>query len=94
MPPSHIKEATAAETNDFETLKRDFAAMQADLKTLVQALSDKGQAMASEALDGMSESSKRMVGTAELKIRQKPLLAVLLAFVAGLILGRLFASRR
>ncbi len=68
--------------------------MQADLKVLVQALSDKGGAIAGEALDGMSDASKRAVDTAESTIRKRPLLAVLLAFVIGMLLGRVFVSRR
>jgi ElaB/YqjD/DUF883 family membrane-anchored ribosome-binding protein len=92
--PNHIKEATAADASDYETLKRDFTAMQADMKRLLQTLSDKGQALATETLDGMSDSSKKALGAAETQIRQKPLLAVLLAFIVGMILGRLFVSRR
>ncbi len=96
--PNHIKEATAtAEShgpNDFDSLKRDFVAMQADLKLLVQALTEKGHELADDAIGGMSDGGKRAIGVTEQTIRKRPLLAVLLVFVVGLILGRVFAQRR
>ena len=86
---------------DVETLKDDISKLKEDLSTIAQTLLEKGKSEGEIAKDRISESirdefqaakdkGKEKVETIEDQIREKPLLSILIAFVIGLFLGKLF----
>lgn len=89
---------------DVETLKEDISKLRDDLSSIAQALLEKGMNESESAKERISESirdefqaarnkSKESVETLEGRIREKPLQSLIIAFVIGLFLGKLFDRR-
>ncbi|MEM7008099.1 MAG: hypothetical protein AAF462_03105 [Thermodesulfobacteriota bacterium] len=86
---------------DVETLKDDISKLKEDLGSIAETLLEKGKAETEAAKDKLSDSLKEEIEAARLKsregvesledqIREKPLMSLLIAFVIGLFLGKLF----
>lgn len=75
-------------SDDLDALKADLASLRASMGELVGSLVDEGKARASNAGDAVAKKAKATIAGAEDSIRERPLLAVLIALVIGLILGR------
>jgi ElaB/YqjD/DUF883 family membrane-anchored ribosome-binding protein len=89
---------------DVETLKDDLSKLREDLTGIAQSLLEKGKTETEAAKDKLSEGlqdefqavrdkSKETVESIEDQIREKPLLSLLIAFIVGLFLGKLFDRR-
>ena len=89
---------------DVETLKEDISKLREDLSGIAQSLLDRGKSETESAKDRLSEGlsdefqaardkGKETVESLEDQIREKPLLSLLIAFVIGLFLGKLFDRR-
>ena len=89
---------------DVETLKEDISRLREDLSGMAKTLLEKGKSETGAAKDKLSEGlrdefqsardmSKETVESLEDQIREKPLLSLLIAFIVGLFLGKLFDRR-
>jgi len=89
---------------DVETLKEDISKLREDFAGIAQSLLEKGKAETEAAKGKISEGlrdefqsarekSKESVASLEDQIREKPLMSLLIAFVIGLFLGKLFDRR-
>lgn len=89
---------------DLEALREDVTKLRSDLSQLAKSLLDKGKSETDTAKDRVIEElmsnlrsardkSSDTVESVEHKIQEKPLMSLLIAFLAGLILGKLFESR-
>lgn len=89
---------------DLEALREDVTKLRSDLSHLAKSLLEKGKSETDSARDRVVEElmsnlrSARQkgsdtVGTVEHRIQEKPLMSLLIAFLAGLILGKLFDKR-
>lgn len=90
--------------SDIEALKEDVTKLRSDLSQLGKTLLEKGKQETDAAKDKVIEElkheletarfkSKETVQSVEQQIREKPFYSLLIAFVAGLILGKLFEKR-
>jgi len=89
---------------DVETLRDDISKLREDLSGIAQSLLEKGKSETDAAKEMLSEGlqdefqaarekSKETVASLEAQIREKPLVSLLIAFVIGLFLGKLFDRR-
>ena len=89
---------------DLEALREDVTKLRSDLSQLAKSLLDKGKSETDTAKDRVIEElmsnlrsardkSSDTVESVEHKIQEKPLMSLLIAFLVGLILGKLFESR-
>ncbi len=89
---------------DLEALREDVTRLRSDLSQLAKSLLDKGKSETDTAKDRVIEElvsnfrsardkSSETVETVEHKIQEKPLMSLLIAFLVGLIIGKLFESR-
>jgi ElaB/YqjD/DUF883 family membrane-anchored ribosome-binding protein len=89
---------------DVDTLKEDISKLKDDLASIAETLLEKGKAETEDAKDRLGErlgeasqsareKSKETVASLEDQIREKPLMSLLIAFVIGLFLGKLFDRR-
>ncbi len=69
---------------DLDQLKRSLGTLQADVAQLMQTLLGEKE----HALTEAARSGKRALESTEAGIRQRPFIALLLAFVVGLLFGR------
>ena len=86
---------------DVETLKEDISKLREDFAGIAQSLLERGKAETESAKERFSESfsdefeaarimGKEKMESIEDKIREKPLMSLIIAFVIGLFLGKLF----
>ena len=89
---------------DLEALREDVTRLRSDLSQLAKSLLDKGKSESDTAKERVIEElmsnfrsardkSNETVESVEHKIQEKPLMSLLIAFLVGLILGKLFESR-
>ena len=74
---------------DLETLKGDISKLREDLTGIAQKLLEKGKSETEAARD----KSKETVESLERQIKEKPMLSLIIAFILGLFLGKLFDRR-
>jgi ElaB/YqjD/DUF883 family membrane-anchored ribosome-binding protein len=86
---------------DLETLRDDVTKLRADLSQIAKSLLEKGKNERDSARDRVLEElsydlrsardkSRETVGTVEHKIQEKPFMSLLIAFLIGLVLGKVF----
>lgn len=89
---------------DVDTLKEDISKLKDDLASIAETLLEKGKAETDAAKERLGETlsdefqsarvkGKEKVDSLEDQIRDKPLMSLLIAFVIGLFLGKLFDRR-
>ena len=89
---------------DLETLREDVTKLRADLSQIAKSLLEKGKNETDSAKDRIFEElrydlqsarnkGRETVDTVENKIQEKPLMSLLIAFLIGLVLGKLFDRR-
>ncbi len=89
---------------DLETLREDVTRLRADLSQLAKSLLEKGKSETDTARDRVMgefmsnlhsarDRSGETVETVERKIQEKPLMSLLIAFLAGLVLGKIVDRR-
>jgi len=89
---------------DVDVLKEDISRLKDDLSSIAETLLEKGKAETGAVKDRLGErvgdefQSARAMGmekveSIEDQIREKPLMSLLIAFVVGLFLGKLFDRR-
>lgn len=89
---------------DVETLKEDISKLREDLSGIAEALLERGRSETEAAKGRISEGlrdefqaarekGKESVESIEDRIREKPLQSLLIAFVVGLFLGKIFDRR-
>jgi ElaB/YqjD/DUF883 family membrane-anchored ribosome-binding protein len=75
--------------SDIDTLKDDLSSLRTSVSDLMKHLLDEGKGKAGEVSSKLRASAKEGVDVAEGKIRDRPLLFVLIALVVGIVFGRL-----
>ncbi len=86
---------------DIESLKDNVANLRADLSQITQTLLDKGKSETEVAKDRLIDElkyeleaartkGKKTVESVESQIQEKPFLSLLIAFIVGLVLGKIF----
>jgi ElaB/YqjD/DUF883 family membrane-anchored ribosome-binding protein len=89
---------------EMDNLKEDMAKLRADLSQLGKTLLERGKNETDVAKDRAIEELKRelqsarnkgheTVNSVEQQIQEKPFVSLLIAFLAGLILGKMFERR-
>ena len=87
--------------SDVENLKEDISKLREDLSQVARTLLNKGKGETEAAkdrlieelkyeLDNARHKGKETVETLEGKIQEKPLMSLLIAFIVGMFLGKLF----
>lgn len=89
---------------DIETLREDVARLRTDLSHIAKSLLEKGKNETDSARDKVlgdlrseffaaRDKGLEKMDTVEHTIQEKPFISLLIAFLAGLILGKLFERR-
>lgn len=89
---------------EMDNLKEDMAKLRADLSQLGKALLERGKNETDVAKDKVIDElksellsarkrGKEKVDSVEHQIQEKPIVSLLIAFLAGLLLGKLFERR-
>ncbi len=89
---------------DLETLREDVAKLRTDLSHIAKSLLEKGKNETDSArekvlgdirneLFAARDKGLEKMDTVEQTIQEKPFISLLIAFLAGLILGKLFERR-
>ena len=89
---------------DVDTLKEDISKLKEDLSSIAESLLQRGKAETEAAKDKLGErfgsefqaariKGREKVESIEDQIREKPIQSLLIAFVIGLFLGKLFDRR-
>ena len=89
---------------DIDTLRDDVAKLRTDLSHLAKSLLEKGKNETDSAREKVIEELRNEFGSArdkgmetvdsvEQTIQERPFISLLIAFLAGLILGKLFDRR-
>ena len=89
---------------DIEAVKEDLSRLRTDLRDLLRKLIETGKSETgatkerildeiNEAFELTTERSKAAVHSLENKVQENPLISILLAFLIGFILGKLFERR-
>jgi ElaB/YqjD/DUF883 family membrane-anchored ribosome-binding protein len=81
-------------SDDLANMKDDFAALRESVASLARNMLDEGKAKASDMGGAIRSKAKAGIDAAETRIKERPILFVLLALFAGVILGRLVMMRR
>jgi ElaB/YqjD/DUF883 family membrane-anchored ribosome-binding protein len=89
-----------AETASAETLNEEIKRLRADMAAIAKTLKDMGAEGGSKVYGRVRDQAERVRGEAEQaanavgqRIEERPLTAVLTAFILGAILGALFSRR-
>jgi ElaB/YqjD/DUF883 family membrane-anchored ribosome-binding protein len=89
-----------AETASAETLNEEIKRLRADMAAIAKTLKDMGAEGGSKVYGRVRDQAERVKGEAEQaanavgqRIEERPLTAVLTAFILGAILGALFSRR-
>ena len=89
-----------AETASAETLNEEIKRLRADMAAIAKPLKDMGAESGSRVYGRVRDQAERVKGEAEQaanavgqRIEERPLTAVLTAFILGAILGALFSRR-
>jgi len=89
-----------AETASAETLNEEIKRLRADMAAIAKTLKDMGAESGSRVYGRVRDQAERVKGEAEQaanavgqRIEERPLTAVLTAFILGAILGALFSRR-
>jgi ElaB/YqjD/DUF883 family membrane-anchored ribosome-binding protein len=89
-----------AETASAETLNEEIKRLRADMAAIAKTLKDMGAEGGSRVYGRVRDQAERVRGEAEQaanavgqRIEERPLTAVLTAFILGAILGALFSRR-
>ncbi len=91
--------------HDVEKLKEDISVIRDDLTQITEKLFSKGKAESAQIKDkivsgigdefeSVSKKGKAKADDLENKVKEKPLLSILIAFIVGLLLGKLFDPKR
>ena len=90
----------SSETATAETLREEVRQLRADMAAIAKTLKDIGAEGGSKVYDRVREQASRVKGEAEQaastvgrQIEERPLTAVLTAFILGAILGALISRR-
>ncbi len=74
---------------DLNKLSEDISKLRSDLTGIAEKLLDMGKSEAGVAKDKLLEQGRKTVETVGQKIEEKPLISLLIAFIVGLLLGKL-----
>lgn len=69
------------------TLRDDFGNLRTDLMSLLESLFEIGKGKTGAAKERMVESGKKAMDMTEAQIKERPLAAILIALIAGMILS-------
>jgi ElaB/YqjD/DUF883 family membrane-anchored ribosome-binding protein len=89
---------------DLEALREDVTKLRSDLSQLAKSLLERGKSetdtakdrVIDELMSGLRSAREKGGGTVESvehRIQEKPLMSLLIAFLVGLVLGKLFDKR-
>lgn len=81
------------ESHEFQNLKQDLDVLRKDLAKLSNTLLSEAKTGAESVLEGLNKQSSRAVHQAEAKISERPLLALLISFLLGLVLAKALDHR-
>jgi ElaB/YqjD/DUF883 family membrane-anchored ribosome-binding protein len=74
---------------DIDALRGDFASLQADLQTLTKTLARRAKSAASDTADDLLARGRDGMAAVEGHVAERPLASLLIAFGAGVALGKL-----
>ena len=89
---------------DIESLKENVANLRSDISQITQSLLEKGKSETEVAKDRLIDElkfeleaarskGKQTVENVESQIQEKPFMSLLIAFIVGLVLGKLFDKK-
>lgn len=91
---------SASHETNIESIQPDLAAIQKEIQSLREHLASMSKILiervtvgAADVVKPLGEAGKETVTRAQASIRDRPLLSVLIAFVIGLVFGKLFARK-
>jgi ElaB/YqjD/DUF883 family membrane-anchored ribosome-binding protein len=82
-------EQTGEATADIQTIKEDIAKLRDDVSNLANMWVTRGRERLSDATGGLQETFQNKIDGATDWVRERPLQAIVIAGVAGLILGKI-----
>ncbi|WP_374383205.1 hypothetical protein [Dongia sp.] len=74
---------------EFDTLKNDLGTLKDDVSAIARTLADKGSARLSDAVGNGKARVQEGVAALEGEVAARPLTSLLVAFGAGILLGKL-----
>jgi ElaB/YqjD/DUF883 family membrane-anchored ribosome-binding protein len=78
---------------EVESLKADLHKLQSDLREITDTIWGMGQQSYQHASDSMHESVEHGLHQVEDYVSRQPIKTLIMAFVGGLVLGKLFSRR-
>jgi ElaB/YqjD/DUF883 family membrane-anchored ribosome-binding protein len=78
---------------DFDSLRADLDTLRKDFSSLVSTLKDNVSGRAETFARDLQTTGQEQLRSAERKIEEQPLMSVAIAFVTGLVVGRLLDRR-
>lgn len=78
---------------ELEALRQDMSKLRTDLSSVIRSLMDEGKTRAGAMATRAKETGKRAVEATEEQIKERPFLSILVVFLVGLILGKLFDQK-
>lgn len=78
---------------DIDALRSDFAALQSDLQALTRTLARRARTAAADTADDLLARGRDGVAAVEGQVAERPLASLLIAFGAGVALGKLLDRR-
>lgn len=78
---------------DIDALRSDFASLQSDLQTLTKTLARRAKTAAADTADDLLAKGRDGVAVVEEHVAERPLASMLIAFGAGVALGKLLDRR-
>jgi len=82
-------EAEAKLSTEMQQLKQDFGKLKGDLAEVLRIAGTEGKQKVKAAYDSTCEYSKEALEKTRKTIEEKPLMSVLVAFIAGVLLAKL-----
>lgn len=71
------------------SLEKEFDALKADLESLKSTLTQKGRKALDSAVTSATENTQQGIQVLENQIAERPLTSLLVAFAAGVLIGKL-----
>ena len=78
---------------EVEALKSDLRKIQSDLREITDTLWGMGRSSYEQASDSMHEKVEHTMGQVRDTMQRQPLTTVAVAFISGVVLGKLFSRR-
>jgi ElaB/YqjD/DUF883 family membrane-anchored ribosome-binding protein len=78
---------------DLDAIRTDLAQLRSDLSTAMRGMMDAGKEKAGDLRDKAVDTGKRAIEATETQIKERPFLSILVVFLIGILLGKMFDQR-